>query len=75
MPRVCPLILYQKFTFTEEGEDNSLYPIAILIDELKNEDVQLRLNSIKRLSQIANALGPDRTRSELIPFINGLRQF
>ncbi|XP_015586604.1 serine/threonine-protein phosphatase 2A 65 kDa regulatory subunit A alpha isoform isoform X1 [Cephus cinctus] len=49
--------------------DDSLYPIAVLIDELKNEDVQLRLNSIKKLSTIALALGVERTRSELIPFL------
>ncbi|CAF4443738.1 unnamed protein product, partial [Adineta steineri] len=40
-----------------------------LIDELRNEDVQLRLNSIKKLSTIALALGVERTRSELIPFL------
>ncbi|CAF3365999.1 unnamed protein product [Rotaria sp. Silwood1] len=49
--------------------DESLYPIAVLIDELRNEDVQLRLNSIKKLSTIALALGVERTRSELIPFL------
>ncbi|KAG8570116.1 hypothetical protein GDO81_014716, partial [Engystomops pustulosus] len=47
----------------------SLYPIAVLIDELRNEDVQLRLNSIKKLSTIALALGVERTRSELLPFL------
>ena len=52
--------------------NDSLYPVAILIDELKNEDIQLRLNSIRRLSTIAHALGPQRTREELIPFLNGL---
>ena len=49
--------------------DDSLYPIAVLNDELRNEDVQLRLNSIKKLSTIALALGVERTRSELIPFL------
>lgn len=49
--------------------DDSLYPIAVLIDELRNEDVQLRLNSIKKLSTIAVALGVERTRNELIPFL------
>ncbi|CAF3329537.1 unnamed protein product [Rotaria socialis] len=49
--------------------DESLYPIAVLIDELRNEDVQLRLNSIKKLSTIGLALGVERTRSELIPFL------
>lgn len=51
------------------GDD--LYPIAVLIDELKNEDAQARLNSIARISTIALALGPERTRTELIPFLQG----
>nr|XP_022324532.1 serine/threonine-protein phosphatase 2A 65 kDa regulatory subunit A alpha isoform-like [Crassostrea virginica] len=54
---------------SSETTDESLYPIAVLIDELRNEDVQLRLNSIKKLSTIALALGVERTRSELIPFL------
>ena len=49
---------------------DSLYPVAILIDELKNEDMKLRLNSVRRLSTIAVALGVERTRNELIPFLN-----
>jgi len=52
----------------EEVED-VLYPIAVLLDELKNEDVQLRLNSTRRLKIIATALGPERTRAELLPFL------
>jgi len=52
--------------------DDALYPIAVLIDELKHEDLVLRLNAIRRLSTIALALGPERTRSELIPFLDGL---
>ena len=35
----------------------------------QNENVQLRLNSIRRLTTIATALGPERTRGELIPFL------
>ncbi|KAL0678650.1 hypothetical protein Bca4012_006631 [Brassica carinata] len=50
--------------------DEPLYPIALLIDELKNDDIQLRLNSISRLSTIARALGEERTRKELIPFLS-----
>jgi serine/threonine-protein phosphatase 2A regulatory subunit A len=53
---------------TQDGDD-SLYPIAVLIDELRNDDLQLRLNSIKKLSTISLALGVERTRSELIPFL------
>jgi len=52
----------------KEGDD-SLLPIQLLIDELKNEDIQLRLNSIKRLDTIARALGPERTRTELVPYL------
>lgn len=44
-------------------------PIAILMDELRSEDVQLRLNAIHRISTIALALGPDRAREELIVFL------
>lgn len=55
------------------SEEQELYPIAVLVDELKNEDVQLRLNAIRNLSTIAMALGPQRTRDELIPFLTGKR--
>ncbi len=77
---------------SQGASDDSLYPIAVLIDELRNEDVQvrpevprsgsegyatgfsfssfqLRLNSIKKLGTIALALGVERTRTELIPFL------
>lgn len=55
-------------------ESEELYPIAILIDELRHDDVSLRLNAIKRLNTIALALGPQRTRDELIPFLDGNSQ-
>jgi lipopolysaccharide export LptBFGC system permease protein LptF len=32
---------------------DALFPVQLLIDELKNEETQLRLNSIRRLSTIA----------------------
>ena len=51
-----------------EGPDD-IYPIAILMDELKSEDTQLRLNAVHRLSTIALALGPERAREELIRFL------
>ncbi|CAI4224083.1 unnamed protein product [Auanema sp. JU1783] len=54
---------------THDEADDSLYPIAVLIDELRNEDVQLRLNSIRKLPTIALALGVERTRNELIQFL------
>ena len=35
----------------------------------QSEDVELRLQSIAKLSTIARALGPERTRNELVPFL------
>lgn len=39
------------------------------MDELRSEDVQLRLNAIHSIPTIALALGSDRARNELIPFL------
>ncbi|KAF8560364.1 ARM repeat-containing protein [Imleria badia] len=39
------------------------------MDELRSEDVQLRLNAIHSIPTIALALGPDRARDELVPFL------
>lgn len=52
-----------------QQEEENLFPIAILIDELKNDDVSTRLASFKKLSTIALALEPKRTREEFIPFL------
>jgi serine/threonine-protein phosphatase 2A regulatory subunit A len=46
-----------------------LYPIAVLIDELKCEDQKKRITAVKSLSTISIALGPERTRNELLPYI------
>ncbi|EGR29291.1 hypothetical protein IMG5_159380, partial [Ichthyophthirius multifiliis] len=43
-----------------------------LIDDLKNEDIRKRQISVANLPVIASALGPERTRLELIPFLNEL---
>lgn len=53
----------------DEQLDSSLHPIAILLEELKNDNLQLRLNATRRIKTIADALGPERTRAELLPFI------
>eukprot|EP00298_Acanthocystis_sp_HF-20_P003799 c14146_g1_i4.p1 GENE.c14146_g1_i4~~c14146_g1_i4.p1 ORF type:complete len:588 (-),score=198.56 c14146_g1_i4:7-1770(-) len=44
-------------------------PVKALIDDLKSEDPAQRIASLRKLNVIAAALGPDRTRSELIPFL------
>lgn len=42
-----------------------------LIISTQHDDVLLRLNAIHRLSTIALALGAERTREELVPFLDG----
>ncbi|KAI3380150.1 hypothetical protein SNEBB_006917 [Seison nebaliae] len=51
------------------GTDDEFHPINILVNELRDDDPQARLNCVKQLSSIALALGPERTRLELIPFL------
>ena len=50
-------------------ESSDLYPIAVCIDELKDQDQKKRVNSVRSLQTISVALGPDRTRLELLPYI------
>ncbi|KAH7297867.1 hypothetical protein KP509_25G016000 [Ceratopteris richardii] len=49
--------------------DKPLYPIANVIGELKNDDIQLRLSWIRPLSTIAREVGDERTTKELITFV------
>ena len=46
--------------------------VALLIDDLSNEDPSAKLHSINRLSQIAALLGPERCTDELIPMLTEL---
>jgi hypothetical protein len=49
----------------------ALLPIAMLLDEMKSEDVEARINAMRKLQTVAAALGPERTKKELIPFLAG----
>ena len=42
-----------------------------MIEDLKSEDLRRRVNAVKNLGTIAQVLGPERTRTELVPFIMG----
>eukprot|EP00518_Triparma_eleuthera_P012737 CAMPEP_0182485556 /NCGR_PEP_ID=MMETSP1319-20130603/45486_1 /TAXON_ID=172717 /ORGANISM="Bolidomonas pacifica, Strain RCC208" /LENGTH=134 /DNA_ID=CAMNT_0024687547 /DNA_START=79 /DNA_END=480 /DNA_ORIENTATION=+ len=44
-------------------------PVAVLIEELRSADLQPRLNSINQLTTVASALGVERTRQELLPYL------
>jgi serine/threonine-protein phosphatase 2A regulatory subunit A len=54
-----------------KGEQQDLYQVALLIDQLKHDDVHFRVSASSNLARIAAALGPERTRDELIPFLCG----
>lgn len=54
---------------TEFGEGGQLDPLKLLQEDLKDDDYEQAIASIKRLSTIGLALGPARTRSELVPFL------
>ncbi|KAF3515131.1 hypothetical protein F2Q69_00007997 [Brassica cretica] len=60
--------------FSYQHPLNGLNAVLMLVSRFKmlirNDDIQLRLNSIRRLSTIARALGEERTRKELIPFLS-----
>lgn len=42
-----------------------------LLEDLKSNDSKVKINAIKGLNIIAIALGKERTRNELLPFIAG----
>jgi len=46
-------------------------PVNLIIDELKSDDIRKRIHSVKNLNLIASTIGPDRTKGELVPFLNG----
>lgn len=54
------------------GDD--LYPLALLMDELKHDDVLNRVEAMQKVDTIAIALGPERTVKELLPFLNEVAQ-
>jgi len=42
-------------------DSEDLYQVSILIDQLKNEDLQVRVSASKSIPRIARTLGAERT--------------
>jgi hypothetical protein len=42
-----------------------------LLEDLKSSDPKIKINAIRGLNVIAFALGKERTRNELLPFLAG----
>ncbi|OBA20965.1 ARM repeat-containing protein [Metschnikowia bicuspidata var. bicuspidata NRRL YB-4993] len=57
-----------------ETSNDDLFPLALLIDELKHDDVANRVAAMQKLDAIAIALGPERALNELVPFLNDVVQ-
>jgi serine/threonine-protein phosphatase 2A regulatory subunit A len=49
--------------------DADLFQIALLVDKLRHDDINHRIAAISSIGSIASALGTERTREELIPFL------
>jgi serine/threonine-protein phosphatase 2A regulatory subunit A len=52
-------------------DSNEIYPLAVFVEELKSSDSKVKLNSIRNLSVICSALGKEKSRTELLPFLSG----
>ena len=50
-------------------KEQEFYPVALLVEELRDEDMEKRMHSIRSLGHISKALGQKRTRDELLPFL------
>lgn len=51
---------------------HDLDSVLLLIDELRSEDHNTRLHAINNLEHIATAIGPERSREELVPYMSEL---
>ncbi|KAJ2653716.1 hypothetical protein GGH99_007497, partial [Coemansia sp. RSA 1285] len=51
----------------EDAQSGDLGALAAIADAMKSDSLADRLESLKRLSVLALAMGEERTRDELIP--------
>jgi hypothetical protein len=52
--------------------NDKLIKIAVLMDNFKSEDINLRIQSIKSLAEISSYIGVEKSKNELIPFLKGI---
>ena len=45
--------------------------MRLLVDEVSKDDVEVHVIAFRKLSTVAKALGPERSRNELVPFLRG----
>ncbi|KAI9917001.1 hypothetical protein PsorP6_017192 [Peronosclerospora sorghi] len=49
--------------------EDEVYPMTLLTEELKSDEFENRIKAMRRLRTVAQALGPERASSDLIPFL------
>lgn len=72
--RAAPAATVTRTTVTTamptQDDEGDYYQVALMIEHLKADDLSLRVVATRNLPMIAEALGPERVRGELIPFVN-----
>ncbi len=53
----------------EVQELDNISSIALLIDDLSHEDPSIKINALSKLTNIAQLIGEQRTRDELVPLL------
>ena len=62
-------------SYTGNNANNNMQPqqrmqtVASMIDDMRCDDQKKRIAAIKNLTTVAATLGPDRTRAELLPYL------
>ena len=46
--------------------------LQLLKEEMENEEIFIKVNAIHRVTLIAKILGPEQTRSQLLPYMENL---
>ena len=57
------------------SDSDSTREVQIIINQIKHDDTQVRVQAMGKLKKVADVLGVDRTKSELIPFLKGSFSF
>ena len=47
------------------------YPVGQILDELVSEEPKKRIAACENIMEIAKAMGKDKTKAQLVPFIKG----
>ncbi len=49
--------------------------VTTILEDLKNADPKVKVEAAKNIVRVAQSLGKERTRNELLPYISGNIEF